>query len=239
MTQDIPDSTYGEFGDVKYIIVPEGSSYQLTMRGQDSSTFSLDMQETSGGIIIASSTIANVPTTENTLASMTISNGIDTASPLTVDENGDGENIVNIAPVVGETVNYSPPPEPEPEPPIVPAQEKKSSHGSSSTSFKAPTLTAIATAVPSAFPTTVKPIPNITETASSTNTNKKPPSVAVHNIVRESSPEPGATSTKGASMIPLTASVYDAVFRQPFFIRWGNVVYNIFYGFWSALKKFF
>ena len=115
LTQDIPGSTYGEFGDVKYIIVPEGN-YSLTMNGQSDGTFSLDIQESSGGIVTASSTIANVPTTANTLASLTISGGLDTASALTVDENGDGEDVITITPQIGETVNYEPPasaPEPE------------------------------------------------------------------------------------------------------------------------------
>ena len=97
-------STYGEFGEVKYVSVPQGSTYELSMHGLSTGTFSLDMQESSGGVVTTSSTIANVPTTESTLASLTISDGISTASALAVDESGDGSNVITLAPVVGETV---------------------------------------------------------------------------------------------------------------------------------------
>ena len=94
VTENIFGSTYGEFGEVKYATVPEGS-YTLNMNGQASGTFSLDIQESSGGVITASTTIANVPTTASTLASLTISGGLDTVSVLTVDENGDGKTFYN------------------------------------------------------------------------------------------------------------------------------------------------
>jgi pimeloyl-ACP methyl ester carboxylesterase len=105
MTQNIPDSSYGEFGEVKYITVPTGN-YTLTMRGQDTGKFMLEMQELSGNSLTTWSTLASVPATSQTLASLTISGGLSTVSPLLVDTNGDGSSVITLTPILGEYVNY-------------------------------------------------------------------------------------------------------------------------------------
>jgi len=220
MTQDIPDSTYGEFGEVKYITVPEGSNYQLTMHGQASGTFSLDIQETTSGIITASSTIASVPTTASTLASLTISGGIDTASALSVDENGDGKNMITITPKVGETVNYK-----SPVPVSVSASKSSSSSGSRNT--RIPVI-----------------VPVVVATSDSTSSPQaSTPKVAVSpaKIIQVKKPQTSISITppkKTNVNIPQTASVYDAS-QQPLLMRWGSAVYNGLHRFWSALKKLF
>ena len=106
VTQNIPGSTYGEFGEVKYVTVPGGRAYQLTMHGQASGTFSLDTQETSGGVVTTSSTIAGVPTTASTIVSMDIPPDISTPSPMTIDKNGDGTIDAVITPKLGSTVIF-------------------------------------------------------------------------------------------------------------------------------------
>ncbi|MFA6278650.1 MAG: alpha/beta hydrolase [Candidatus Paceibacterota bacterium] len=228
ITQDIPDSTYGEFGEVKYITVPEGS-YQLTMHGQANGTFSLDIQESSGSVVTALSTIANLPTTPNTLASLTVSGGIDTVSALTVDEDGDGANIIIITSKLGETVNYVPLEDPEPVEEPEPEPIVKSSGGgggrrvveSISVPVVAPTLatttqivatstSTVATATPSISPVVKKKAKTLLFTA--------PP--------------------KKASVIPQTASVFQAS-QQSALKNLSATVYNGINGFWSALKKFF
>ncbi len=108
IAEGIPGSSYAEFGEVKYVTVPEGNSYSLTLHGQAAGTFSLDMQESLGGTVVTTSTIADVPTTSSTLASLSVSGGVDTASPLTVDEQGDGKTFT-VAFKSGETVSYTPP----------------------------------------------------------------------------------------------------------------------------------
>ncbi|MDD3531552.1 MAG: alpha/beta hydrolase [Candidatus Pacebacteria bacterium] len=108
VTEDIPGSTYGEFGEVKYVSVPQGGTYELSMRGQASGTFSLDIEESVGGVVTNTSTIADVPVTPSTLASLTIADGAATASALSVDENGDGSTIYTITPKAGEVVSYEP-----------------------------------------------------------------------------------------------------------------------------------
>ncbi len=105
VTQNIPGSTYGEFGEVKYVTVPEDSAYALTLHGQSSGTFSLDAQESSGGTVATSSTITGVPATASTTVSMIVSPDATTLSPMTVDS-GDG-NITIITPRLGETVVFN------------------------------------------------------------------------------------------------------------------------------------
>lgn len=106
VTENIPGSTYGEFGEVKYVTVPEGSAYQLTMHGLASGVFSLDMQERSGDTVTASSTIADVPTTASTTVTMAVPADVSTLSPMNVDENGDGTIDSVITPKLGSTVIF-------------------------------------------------------------------------------------------------------------------------------------
>lgn len=102
---------YDEFGDVKYVTVPAGPTYALKLAGYDSGTFTLEMQEISGGSVVASSTIANVPSTASTTAKLTIGATLDTISTLAVDTDGDGIDDVTMAVQAGETVVYESPKE--------------------------------------------------------------------------------------------------------------------------------
>ncbi len=112
--QEIPDVEYGEFGDVQYIIAPQGPEYRLVLNGLDVGTFSLDIQEVEGGSVTRQTILANIPTTENTLVTLNIGDGIESTSLLEVDEDGDGVIDITLQPLVGETVIYE---EPEPEVP--------------------------------------------------------------------------------------------------------------------------
>ena len=248
MTQDIPDSSYGEFGEVKYIIAPAGN-YSLTMNGQARGTFSLDMQESSGGVITASSTLANVPTTAGTLASLTISGGLDTVSALTVDEDGDGESEFTITPRLGEIVNYEPPaPEPEPEPEPAPAQSSavgspSTSSGSSSGGRRSggsyPTVAALAANTPATLPVATSTVatgtPESAVPAKIVKAEKKVPAFVTAEVQK---PEITTQPEKVGPNVSQTASVYDAS-QQPLFTRMAKAVYNGLHELWLALKRLF
>jgi len=239
VTEDIPGSSYGEFGEVKYLIVPEGDNYQLTMHGQASGTFSLDIQESSGNTITTSSTIANVPTTANTLAALNISGGIDTVSALTVDENGNGENVITISPVLGETVNYEPPA------PVSEQRVSSSAGGGGSRSRSTSTVITVPASIATTTDSTITPqvYTTITEPIATSIVTVATSTVAI------------ATSTKFAQIkkktfafivpskkanvnIPQTASMYQAS-QQSVPIRFGAMLYNSINGLWSAIKKLF
>lgn len=104
--EGIPGSTYGEFGEVKYITVPAGNRYQLTMHGQSSGEFTLDAQETSGGTVVASTTVARVPTTASTTVTIDVQPDFPTLSPMNIDKNGDGTTDVTITPKLNDVVVF-------------------------------------------------------------------------------------------------------------------------------------
>ena len=106
ITENIPGSTYGQFGEVKYVIVPEGNRYDLAMHGQANGTFSLDVQEIMDGTVTVSTTLADVPTTASTTVAMNVQSGISTLSPMRVDENGDGTIDATLVPRLGSTVFF-------------------------------------------------------------------------------------------------------------------------------------
>ncbi|MDO8593842.1 MAG: DUF5011 domain-containing protein [bacterium] len=237
MTQDIPNSSYGEFGDVKYVTVPHGSSYTLTMRGQESGTFSLDMQESSGGVVTTSSTIANVPTTPTTLASLTITDGIGSASALSVDKNGDGASIVKVTPKAGETVSYVEPRRSHWGPmPLIKTDSKETSQDAVSVSTSSPVASAVSTESRATTTPIIETVATSTTetvviqerpTIISLATKRPSVSVAAPLVVANSLPD-----------LSQTASAYGAS-QQHIFAKLGSAVYNGLYGLWTALKNFF
>ncbi|MFI5260451.1 MAG: hypothetical protein ACHQU0_01480 [Candidatus Paceibacteria bacterium] len=236
VTEDIPGSTYGEFGEVKYVIVPEGSQYQLSLHGQATGTFSLDMQEYSGGTVTTSSTFANVPTTENTLASLTVSDGSD-VSALSVDENGDGKDVITLPLKTGETVNYVPP-EPEAHVPAAPApshSEPAYIPGSISIPFIAPvTITATTSGTATVVATTTTEVP---VAVSSAQTKGKQLAFVpkTSGVMKQNTT---ATSKTVNNEVPQLAAVYEAS-KQSSMRSIGAAVYNGLHGLWAALIKFF
>ena len=106
--EEIPGATYGEFGEVKYIIAPAGE-YTVSMRGKASGTFSLDIQSLSGNEIVSSLTLADLPTTETTLATINVAQDLNEVGALILDIDGDGTTESEIQPVLDTTVLYTEP----------------------------------------------------------------------------------------------------------------------------------
>ncbi len=104
--QDIPDVKYGEFGDVKYIIAPK-NEYEVMLRGKASGTFSLDIQSVRGKTIVSTMTVADAPTTENTVVTLHVLK--DKITPLLIDGDGDGTTETSITFNLDETVYYQSP----------------------------------------------------------------------------------------------------------------------------------
>ena len=233
-------ATYGEFGDVKYIIAQDGGSYELILHGQDTGTFSLDIQESSGSVVTASSTIANVPTTPNTIVSLTLSGGISTASALTVDIDGDGKNVLTLTPKVGETVSYEPP-APAPAPQIISAGRGNRGASISEPVIVATTTHSIDSGQASSTATTTNPTatstPVIAISTKPAKEKKKSPAPAVAIVQKENKNIP-QTPLEIRFLTGQTASVYSAS-QQPVFAKLGRAVYNGLHGFWLALKNFF
>ncbi|MFZ1075559.1 MAG: NosD domain-containing protein [Minisyncoccia bacterium] len=232
ISENIPDSSYGEFGDVKYIIAPEGGQYQLSMHGQATGSFSLDMQEFSDDTITASSTIANIPTTASTTANLTISNGIGTVSTLTVDENSDGKDVITIQPVPGKISNYIPP-------------------QSISAPVSAPTpIFAHASAGAISIPVILSPV-YATSTAHTTASSTRHIQALVQPlkqikvstttaiIIHRKLLKVSAAQKKTTQPVPQSAAALNATSQQPALTNLGSAVYNGWYGILVILRKLF
>lgn len=225
VTENISGATYGEFGDAKYIIAPEGS-YTLTMDGQEEGTFTLEMQEMSGNDVTSSAVIANAPATPSTLASLTIYGGLETASALTVDKNGDG-GVIKVTPKAGETVNYIEPrrtlwrPSPvaqpantdaAPEPPVAATPAADVWPISASSSDSVASTSPVRESAPEAVVQIEKKAPEII----AIDKKKSAPQNSVTSV---------ASEKKTDKSVPQTASVYDAS-QQQVLHKLGAVVYN-------------
>jgi pimeloyl-ACP methyl ester carboxylesterase len=108
-TESIPGGRYKRYGEVQYISVPEDSNPRLFLQGISSGSFDLDIKESVGNNIVATTTFASIPSATSTTVSMLFTDGtIENASVLSIDYQGDGQVDETIEPVVGETVTLPP-----------------------------------------------------------------------------------------------------------------------------------
>jgi hypothetical protein len=100
---------YTRFGEVQYISAPASTPLRLLLNGQASGNFTLDVQEVEGQTITASTTFTNIPSSTSTIVTMDFSNGtIGGASPLRVDEDGNGTPDIILPPKLNDVVSYTP-----------------------------------------------------------------------------------------------------------------------------------
>jgi pimeloyl-ACP methyl ester carboxylesterase len=105
LEEQIPGAYYGEFGEVKYISAPASTTLHLVMNGYATDVFTLDIQEVEGDAVIATTTFVDIPSSTSTMVTMDFADGtIANASPLRVDNDGDGIIDHNLAPQVGVEV---------------------------------------------------------------------------------------------------------------------------------------
>ena len=112
---DIPGSAVDISGEEKYIYLPPGDAYTVTVTGYDGGWANIELEELDEeGKSTLVTTLADLPITASTTASFTLNSG--TMSALESDTEGDGTVDITLAPVPGELVAYEvPEPEPEPE----------------------------------------------------------------------------------------------------------------------------
>lgn len=210
VNEDVPGATYGEFGDVKYIIAPAGTEYELVLSGQDDGTFSLDIQEQDGDLS-TTTTFADVPTTSSTTVRLSITNGIADTSSLSVDTDGDSEADIEITAVAGETVQYVPPTSTTKE-----TVARSSSSGSIERSTQTATVVILPLSAISA-PTIVSAVPN------SPNPRVLGAEVAETEVSKTES-----SITDQSQTLNQTASVYNSMSPLTEWLR--TLLYNIWKG---------
>lgn len=98
-------AVFKRFGEVQYISVPASVAPTLHLDGYAQGSFTLEVQEIEGNMLVASTTFAGIPTGTETEASMSFADGtITNATPLAIDQDGNGTVDVSLAPKLNGTI---------------------------------------------------------------------------------------------------------------------------------------
>jgi hypothetical protein len=109
---DIPGSAVGRSGEEKFIYLPQGQSYSISITGYDSGPANIQIQNIDAeGNITQTTTVADIPVTATSTGSFTISSE-NSISPIVLDVSGGSTTIV---PQTGTTTEYSAPATPAPQ----------------------------------------------------------------------------------------------------------------------------
>lgn len=219
--EGILGAEYGEFGDVKYIVAP-AAEYSVVMKGKTSGVFSLDVQAVSSGEVTSSFTFADVPATESTIATISVSGDLTQSGSLRVDENGDGIMDLELTPKINEVAIF------EPAVSVAVEEDVETPTSRSTRTRRAAVLNTappavIQEVVPAAPKTVVKPLVLATQ-AEEESVVKNIVAVEVHSL---DGIERTPTQTQ-------TASAYDAVGTD--LMNWlTGVMYNLWDNFMTTL----
>ncbi len=88
--EQIPDTYYTQFGDVKYIFSDDATTSEVVMNGYATGTFTFNINQLQGDTLIASTTFKDIPTSTTTQVTLNIGGSVSTLSPMSIDKNGDG-----------------------------------------------------------------------------------------------------------------------------------------------------
>jgi len=109
--ENIPDTYFVQFGDVKYVFSDNGTPQHIVMSGYDTGTFTFEVGEWQGDTRIASTTFRDVPVTPQTIVRFDVLSGFNSASNLSVDTDGDGTIDSSYASSTGQLIVVSVPQE--------------------------------------------------------------------------------------------------------------------------------
>jgi hypothetical protein len=104
---NIPSVNFERYGDVQWLSIPSNLEGHLVMKGTANGSFTLDVEQTTNGLVTATSSFEGVPSATSTVVTMTItpnqsvvSNGI-----LVIDFNGDGVKDSTLYSRLGQSIN--------------------------------------------------------------------------------------------------------------------------------------
>ena len=242
ISEGIPGVTYGRFGEVQYLIAPSGENYQLSLQGLADGEFTLQIEEVSGeGSVL--STIANVPSTASTLATLMIGVEGNLLSSLQLDYEGDGVVDEHLNIPFGDTLVYEETLEEESAVEVEVEVENLSISGGGGSGSRVHTSVESETLVPIILAEAESNIlpeeifvetlsaptenPVISETVTST---KRADDVEIEAVT------PPSLDELEKENVPQTASVYDAFSQHGIVEKFLSGLYNIFIHVWSFLK---
>jgi len=102
LEEQIPNSVYMEFGEGKYVSLPEGDNYSVIIKGTGVGTFTLESESGVGGNYAGGPVYTNIPVGTKSVASITL-NTAGILSALNLDIDGDGKIDVTLNP--GEEIS--------------------------------------------------------------------------------------------------------------------------------------
>jgi pimeloyl-ACP methyl ester carboxylesterase len=98
--KQIPNSYYLELGEGKYAGIVENGTTTIKLFGQDTGTFTFDIEEVEGDIVIATTTFTDIPVTASTTA-IVETQTLSKVPNIMLDINGDGKTDAIISPGTG------------------------------------------------------------------------------------------------------------------------------------------
>ena len=107
--ENIVNSSYMEFGEGKYLSLPEDGIKTIKLSGIGTGTFTFDLDELNGDTPISSTTFKDIPVTTTTKVSIDLQNDLTTLSPLHIDTDGNGTVDFNLAPKLNGVVTMPSP----------------------------------------------------------------------------------------------------------------------------------
>jgi pimeloyl-ACP methyl ester carboxylesterase len=102
--ENIPNTRYREFGEVKYIINRSNLPVRIVMNGQSSGTFSFDIENQDNGTTSTTSFV-DIPVSTTTIATLDMTDDISSLSNLNIDNDGNGTVDLSLKPKLGQVVN--------------------------------------------------------------------------------------------------------------------------------------
>jgi hypothetical protein len=94
--ENILGSRYDDFGEGKYVLLDGDNDYKISLQGLDFGTFTLETTKRHGGILVATSSFVDIPTSPKMTGEVIVSTA--TTSPtIKIDADGDGKNDFTIS----------------------------------------------------------------------------------------------------------------------------------------------
>lgn len=109
-TVTIPGASFKRYGEVQAISIPADTHPTVHLTGITDGSFTLEVEQYSGDVLIATTTMSGIPSLASTSASMSFPDGtIANAGDLELDYDGDGTTDFTLAPEEGEEVSLPEP----------------------------------------------------------------------------------------------------------------------------------
>lgn len=113
---DIPGSAVDISGEEKFVYLPQGGQYSVTVDGYDAGPANIEVQSLdASGSPTQTTTLADIPVTASTVAIFSVDPST-VLSSVAIDTDGDGVTDATMTPQAGGMVSYAPPAPPAPAP---------------------------------------------------------------------------------------------------------------------------